>query len=97
MKKRILLPLLLISSSVAFSQTIIGNTSYDVQSNNAAKHRISVYDDGSISAAWTGSTDYAVGTTNPDRGMFFNHYNGATWGAFPATRVESTKTGSTMK
>ncbi len=93
MKKRILLPLLLISSSVAFSQTIIGNTSYDVQSNNAAKHRISVYDDGSISAAWTGSTDYAVGTTNPDRGMFFNHYNGATWGAFPATRVESTKTG----
>ncbi|HRH54497.1 MAG TPA: sialidase family protein, partial [Chitinophagales bacterium] len=93
MKKRILLPLLLISSSVAFSQTIIGNTSYDVQTNNAAKHRISVYDDGSISAAWTGSTDYAVGTTNPDRGMFFNHYNGATWGAFPATRVETTKTG----
>lgn len=25
--------------------------------------------------------------------MFFNHYNGATWGAFPATRVETTKTG----
>ena len=77
MKKGILLPMLLIASSVMISQTIIGTTSYDVQSNNGAKHRISVYDDGKISAAWTGSTDYTVGTTNPDRGMFFNHYNGA--------------------
>jgi len=93
MKRVILIPLLLISTSVMFAQTIIGNTSYDVQSNNAAKHRISVYDDGKISAAWTGSTDYAVGTTNPDRGMFFNHYNGGAWGALPAARVESTKTG----
>ena len=93
MKKGILLPMLLIASSVMISQTIIGTTSYDVQTNNGAKHRISVYDDGRISAAWTGSTDYAVGTTNPDRGMFFNHYNGATWGAFPAARVETTKTG----
>ena len=93
MKKTLLLPVLLISSSVMFSQTIIGNTSYDVQTNNGAKHRISVYDDGRISASWTGSTDYAVGTTNPDRGMFFNHYNGISWGAFPSTRIESTKTG----
>ncbi len=93
MKKRILLPILLAASPALFSQTIIGNTSYDVQTNNASKHRITVYDDGRISAAWTGSTDYAVGTTYPDRGMFFNHYNGATWGAYPAARVETTKTG----
>lgn len=38
--------MLLIASSVMISQTIIGTTSYDVQTNNGAKHRISVYDDG---------------------------------------------------
>lgn len=89
--KRILLPMLLMSSSVIFAQTIIGNTTYDVQSNNGAKHRIHVYDDGKVSAAWTGSTDFAGVFT--DRGMFFNHYNGLTWGAFPGTRVETTRTG----
>ena len=93
MKKGLLLPILLISSSVIFTQTIVGTTSYDVQSNNGAKHRISVYDDGRVSAAWCGSNDYAVGTTYPDRGMFYNHYDGATWGAFPAARIETGKTG----
>ena len=73
--------------------TIVGKSSYDVQTNNGTKNRIRVYDDGSVSAIWTGSTDYAVGTTWPDRGMFYNHSDGVTWGAVPAARVEANKTG----
>lgn len=73
------------------AQTIIGTTTYDVQSNNAAKHRLRVYDDGHASGLWTGSTD--VSGTFPDRGMFYNHYDGAAWGPAPASRVESVRTG----
>lgn len=73
--------------------TIIGKTSYDVQTNNASKNRIKIYDDGSISTLWTGSTDYAVGTTWNDRGMFYNHYDGGSWGALPTARIEAVKTG----
>ena len=73
------------------AQTIIGTTTYDVQSNNSAKHRLRVYDDGHISALWTGSTD--VSGSFPDRGMFYNHYDGAAWGPAPAGRVEGVRTG----
>ncbi|HPR28621.1 MAG TPA: PKD domain-containing protein [Chitinophagales bacterium] len=91
-----ILPLLLLTlaaTSLMAQGTIVGKSSYDVQTNNGTKNRIRVYDDGSVSAIWTGSTDYTVGTTWPDRGMFYNHSDGVTWGAVPAARVEANKTG----
>ncbi len=94
MKRIFTLSLLLSTSAVIFSQTVIGRTSYDVQTNNGAKHHLIVYDDATISASWTGSTDFTGAVTFNDRGMFFNHRDfGGTWGAYPTTRVETTKTG----
>lgn len=93
MKKNLLLLLIFPVSFYLHAQTIIGKTSYDVQTNNAAKNRIKVYDDGTISTIWTGSDDYTLGTTWSDRGMFYNHFNGTSWGSIPTDRVEEIRTG----
>ncbi|HNW00278.1 MAG TPA: hypothetical protein PKL06_12965, partial [Chitinophagales bacterium] len=92
MLKPITLACMLLVPISFFGQTAIGITSYDVQTNNGAKHRIHVNPDGTISAAWTGSMDYTGALTFADRGMFYNHYDGI-WGAWPAARVEPVKTG----
>jgi len=91
MKQILLFSLSLFSIVAMQAQTAIGTTTYDVQTNNSAKHRLLVYDDGKVSGIWTGSTD--VSGTFPDRGMFFNHYSGGAWGAAPVARVESVRTG----
>lgn len=72
--------------------TIVGSTTYDLQSNGGAGRRILVYPDGKITVAWTGSTD--AGTTYPDRGGFTNTSpDGITWGTSPTVRSESKRTG----
>ena len=91
MMKRILLFVLMSSCILATAQINIGTTTYDVQSNNSAKHRIRVYDGGQISAIWTGSTE--VGGAFTDRGMFYNHYSAGAWGAAPVARLETVRTG----
>ena len=90
MKKNLLLFVAVIYSFNLFAQTTVGTTTYDVQTNNSAKHRIIVYDDGTVSTVWTGSTDLTG--TFLDRGMFYNRYEGA-WGAAPTARAESVRTG----
>lgn len=37
--------------------------------------------------------DYSGALTFADRGMFYNHYDAGMWGAWPAARVETVKTG----
>lgn len=71
--------------------TTVGSTGYPLQSNGAAFDRVRAYDDGSVSAIWTGSTliDHAWA----DRGMFYNHNDGTSWGAAPTTRVETVRSG----
>ncbi len=69
----------------------IGTTGYDLQTNSAAFDRVRAYADGSISAIWTGSL-VADGAW-ADRGTFYNHNDGATWGAAPTTRVETPRSG----
>ena len=39
------------------AQSIIGTTTYDLQTNSGAKNRIVAYPGGLISAIWTGSQD----------------------------------------
>ncbi len=85
--------MLMLATTALFSQTVIGRTSYDVQTNNGSKHRVKVYDDGTISALWTGSTDFSGALTFTDRGMFFNYFDGVSWGPYPTTRVETVRTG----
>ncbi|MBC8173066.1 MAG: PKD domain-containing protein [Chitinophagales bacterium] len=92
MKKIILLALSSFILTAMFSQsTIIGTTTYDVQTNNSSKNRIIVYEDGTISTLWTGSTDPTTAFT--DRGMFYNRYDGTGWGAYPTERAEDIRTG----
>lgn len=69
----------------------IGSTGYPLQSNSAAMDRVIAYPDGSISAIWTGST-VADGAW-ADRGMFYNHYDGTSWGPAPTARVETARSG----
>lgn len=91
MKKLVLGFIFSLGTLAAFSQVNIGTTTYDVQTNNGAKHRLHVYPDGTISAMWTGSTDFTG--TFPDRGMFYQHYDGAAWLAAPTARVEDLRVG----
>ncbi|HMX03216.1 MAG TPA: PKD domain-containing protein [Chitinophagales bacterium] len=69
----------------------IGITGYPLMSNSASYDRVRVYDDGAISAIWTGST-VADGSW-ADRGSFYNHNDGASWGPAPTARVETVRTG----
>jgi hypothetical protein len=65
-------------------------TRYDVQSNGAAPIRCYLYPDGTIGAAATWSQQDASWT---DRGTGYNYYDGTAWGALPAARVETVRTG----
>lgn len=81
----------LVKATLPVSETQIGETRYDQQTNNSMNHRIYQFQDGTIGAVWTrGLTD--IGSF-PDRGTGYNYSDGTSWGTMPATRVESVKTG----
>ena len=62
---------------------------YDMQSNNSAMEHVVCWPDGTIATAWIKSevAGYA------DRGSGYNYFDGTTWGAAPAARIENVKTG----
>ncbi|HNW88499.1 MAG TPA: M6 family metalloprotease domain-containing protein [Bacteroidales bacterium] len=70
----------------------IGETTYDLQSNSSVDNRLVVHPDSTISASWTYSS-WLSDNTFPDRGTGYNYFNGTSWGAIPAARIESVKTG----
>lgn len=72
----------------SFTETIIGNTEYDVQTNKCIDTRIYLYPDNTIGAAWIRGTG---GFT--DRGTGYNYYDGTSWGAHPTARIENVRTG----
>ncbi len=69
----------------------IGNTLYDLQSNNALSNRFYVFDDGTMGAVWTMGIDVPPGF--PDRGTAYNFFDGTSWGPHPTLRVETMRTG----
>jgi PKD repeat protein len=77
------------SSSVA--GTVIGTTTYDLQTNSANPRRLVQKGDGKMSATWTGSTSQSAGWS--DRGSFYNEFDGTSWGSHPTGRIESARTG----
>lgn len=73
-----------------WSETNIGTTVYDLQTNTSSQNRIYLHDDGSVGATWTiGMTQ----TSFPDRGTGYNFFDGIGWGPEPTERVESTRSG----
>ncbi len=76
-------------SSVAPS--VIGVTTYDLQSNAALCNRV-VNGGGHVSATWTRSTTNDLAAS--DRGTGYNHkMSGGSWGPQPSARIEPVRTG----
>ena len=80
-----------LNSKSTMTETLIGTTTYDLQSNAAVQNRIIVHDDGTISTAWTMSQQY--NTSYPDRGTGYNFFDGTAWGSQPTTRLEGSRGG----
>ena len=79
------------NSKAGATETLIGTSTYDLQSNGAVQNRIVVHDDGTISAGWTMSQEY--NTTYSDRGTGYNFFDGTSWGTQPTERLESSRGG----
>jgi len=87
------------SASRGFGPEVrIGQTLYDLQTNNSINYRIENFGDGTLSASWTFSAQAVVGWT--DRGMAYHQFDGSAWTKLPdynivnnITRVENVRTG----
>lgn len=77
----------------ATTETIVGTTNYDLQSNGSVGDRIVVNADGSIATCWTYSQ--GDGGTYADRGTGYNYSsnNGTSWGPVPTARIENLRVG----
>ena len=73
-----------------FNETSIGNTYYDLQTNNSLQRRILRHNNGTISVVWTMSQE---DIPHDDRGTGYNFFNGSEWSTIPVNRVESQRTG----
>lgn len=73
------------------TETVIGETFYDLQTNRSMADRLLMRSDGSFGALWTFSLD---GNGYPDRGTGYNNRStGGVWDAVPTTRIENVRTG----
>ncbi len=73
-------------------ETVVGNTTYDLQSNAALSTRFLVTSVGQKAAVWMQSVER--NTIYADRGTGFNHNPGSGWQEIPESRLESsTRTG----
>jgi hypothetical protein len=70
-------------------ETIIGNTTYDLQTGGSVAPRI-VKNGNTLSAAWTYSSELSIYN---DRGTGYNFFNGTSWGPIPGSRIENVRTG----
>lgn len=78
--------------TLAANETQIGTTTYDLQTNGSVPNRIVYNSNGSVQATWTFSAELNAAWS--DRGTGYNYYNGNSWGAAPASRIEgSIRTG----
>lgn len=75
-----------------YTETIIGTTFYDLQTNNAISDRL-IYNSGTgtVSAIWTMSPDAGAGA--PNRGTGYNFFNGTAWDEAPSQKIETQRTG----
>ncbi len=74
------------------TESLIGETIYDLQSNRSAPRRITNNGNGTYSAIWT--TTAPGGTIGNDRGTGYNYYNGTSWiTPLVNTRIEPFRTG----
>lgn len=77
--------------AAAPTETLIGVSTYDLQTNSSIQNRIKNHGNGSISAVWTYSE--SLDLTANDRGTGYNFFDGSTWGPVPTSRVEMVRVG----
>ncbi|MFH1296534.1 MAG: T9SS type A sorting domain-containing protein [Bacteroidota bacterium] len=81
-------------NSVAGTKSILEDpvviqTKYDLQTNASQQHRLYLFDDGTMGAVVTMSHQ----DNFSERGTGYNYFDGTTWGAQPAARIETVRTG----
>lgn len=77
--------------SVTITETVIGKTRYDFQSNNGMPRRIVNNGNATLSAVWGFRP---INTSSPfDRGTGYNFYDGVNWLPLPSVRIENVRTG----
>jgi len=75
---------------LTISETQIGNTRYDLQTNSSVQNRLFVHPDGTIGATWTYGQNETV---FPERGTGYNYFDGTNWGPQPTSRIETVRNG----
>lgn len=77
---------------VSSTETKIGESTYDLQTNGSVANRIVANANGTVQATWTFSTE--LNASWADRGAGYNYFDGTSWGPMPTVRVEGpTRTG----
>ena len=76
----------------AANEDLVGKTIYDVQTNAALTNRFHRFDDGRMVAIWIGGRTVSA---FPDRGTFYNYFDGTQWTADPddIVRIEDVRSG----
>lgn len=77
------------STNAQTVETLIGTTTYDLQSSASIPPRL-VQTGTAMSAVWTYS---AEASAYNDRGTGYNFFNGVSWGPIPGSRIENVRTG----
>jgi hypothetical protein len=69
------------------TETSIGVTDYDLQTNESIQNRLLKHSDGTISATWT-FAPVGSATGFPQRGTGYNYFDGTAWGPTPTVRID---------
>ncbi len=72
-------------------ETIIGTTTYDLQTNATMARRVVRWADGKEAAAWTLSLQFSPSYS--DRGAGYNYHDGTSWQPEPTARIEPYRNG----
>jgi hypothetical protein len=78
-------------SPLTTNETVVGTTTYNLQTNSSMPHRVWYNTGGTISTIFT----FANGAwlSWPDRGTGYNFFDGTSWGPLATARLESGRTG----
>jgi hypothetical protein len=78
---------------LAPQEKMIGKTKYDTQTNKSFGSRFYMFPDGRMVATWTGGVQDPPNF--PDRGGFYNYFDGTNWTGNPdnIVRIENERTG----
>ncbi|NEQ49028.1 MAG: T9SS type A sorting domain-containing protein [Leptolyngbya sp. SIO3F4] len=71
--------------------TVLGTTTYDLQTNASIQNRFVRHGDGTMSAVFTYSNSYDLAST--DRGTGYVYNNGTSWSGAPTSRIETQRCG----